>query len=254
MMPQDDEPENYDPALYEERMLQSASAFPVGLEVPGTEAPAEPGTVSKNLGYSTPPEEDLGPENEQDKLDRETCWHHLANPNKPLTPRHWEFCRLLAMGHPHWKIHELMGYSRCYISILSCHPKIRNEVSRLQGVVFERTIEDRFKQMNHRALDVVEEVIKGEDQDIKIQDRLRAATWLLEKTTGKAKQEIETKGGGLADFMTLLRQAADESKVRSESGDGVPQTLGSSNSASFIDVTPEKKEKDPLASWVDANT
>lgn len=250
MLPSDDEPENYDPALYEERMLQSASAFPVGLEV-GT--PAEPGmsTESKNLGYSTPPEEDLGPENEQDKLDRESCWHHLANPNKPLTPRHWEFCRLLAMGHPHWKIHELMGYSRCYISILSCHPKIRNEVVRLQGVVFERTIEDRFKQMNHRALDVVEEVIKGEDQDIKIQDRLRAATWLLEKTTGKAKQEIETKGGGLADFMTLLRQAADENKMRSEQPS---LTEGEARGGSFIDVTPEKKEKDPLESWVDANT
>jgi hypothetical protein len=157
------------------------------------------------------------------------------------------------MGHPHWKIQELMGYSRCYISILSCHPKIRNEVVRLQGVVFERTIEDRFKQMNHRAMDVVEEVIKGEDQDIKMQDRLRAATWLLEKTTGKAKQEIETKGGGLADFMTLLRQAADENKMRAEGSGEARQTLGPAAEGSFIDVTPEKKEKDPLESWIDSN-
>jgi hypothetical protein len=188
----------------------------------------------------------------QDKLDRETAWHHLDNPIKPITPRHWELCRLLSLGNPHWKISEMLGYSPYYISVLSCHPKIRAEVGRLQSVVFERTIEDRFKQMNHRAMDVVEEVIDGKDVDVKMQDRLRAATWLLEKTTGKAKQEIETKGGGLADFMTLLRQAADENKMRTEQP-GLPEgeARGLGN---LIDVTPEKKEKDPIESWVDANT
>lgn len=236
--------EYYDPLLYEEKLAQPGH-FPSSLE-PEPQPEKRP---DQNLGYQEEGLEEEG-ENEQDKLDRETAWHHLANPAKPITPRHWELCRLLAMGHPHWKIKELMGYSRCYISVLSSHPKIREEVNRLQGVVFERTVEERFKQLNHRALDVVEEVIEGKDVDIKMQDRLRAATWLLEKTTGKAKQEIETKGGSLADFMTILRETAEQQKALAELPRAKPEEQG------FIDVTPTTgnaalSDQDEFAKYLD---
>lgn len=240
-----EEREAYEPGVYEDALAQAGS-FPEALEIAlGEEARLPDG----NLGFPTPP--DAEPENEQDRLDRETAWHHLANPAKPITPRHWELCRLLAMGTPHYKIKEIMGYTQSYISVLSCHPKLREEVNRLQGVVFERTVEERFRQMNHKALDVVEEVIDGKDRDIKVQDRLRAATWLLEKTTGKAKQEIETKGGNLSDFMTLLREASEQQKVLFAVGGEAAKR----DDPLVIDVTPspEEKEKDSLAAWVDNN-
>lgn len=250
--PPESESEFYSADNYEENLNRAPSAFPSHLIV--SDSPESQTQISVtgersdapqdgNIGYEDEPEE----LNDVDKLDKETAWHHLANPNKPLTPRHWELCRLLAMGLPHWEIHEKMGYGRNWISELSAHPKIRREVERMQGVVFERTIEDRFKQMNHRAMDVIEEVITGEDTDVK--ERLKAATWLLEKTTGKAKQEIETKGGTLTDFMTLLRQVSQERQALQASA----AAERSSTQETFIDITPAAQEDDGLSKWVDQN-
>lgn len=188
-------------------------------------------------------------ENERDKSDRALSWHLLSDPAKPLTPRHWEFCRLLAKGLPHFKVHEILGYSRTYISVLSSHPKVRAKIAEMQDKTFEIGINDRIKETNHAAFDVLERIVRAENQpDIKPALQADVAKWIIEKSTGKAKQEIENKGGGLSDFMTLLRQASEAQKLRPTA---LPETEGQGE---FIDVTPATKgEKDSLESWVDSN-
>lgn len=191
-------------------------------------------------------------ENETDRLDREKCWHHLANPNKPLTPRHWEFCRLLAAGKPHYYIHDLLHYSRTYISFLSSHPKIRGEVKRLQDETFRVSISDRIKHANNKAFDVLEEIILTENSsDIKPQLRADVAKWIIEKSTGKAKQEVETRDGNLTDFMTLLRQFKEEQDAGQAR---LPEAAGQETDNTFIDITPHKVESDSLKQWVDNET
>lgn len=250
MSPEQDS--SYSQDAYEETLNRAAgSAFPEHLIVSEEEAQeAKAGGVGSdavpqdgNLGHE--PEEE--PPTEQDRLDRETAWHHLANPMKPLTARHREVVRRLAKGDAPWEIRRDMGWSAAYLSILSSHPKIRAEVDRIQADILETT-NDRLASLNSRAIDVVQETIMDPDS----KERLRAATWLLEKTTGKAKQEIETKGGSLTDFMTLLRQFEGErQKLQGRLSEG--EARGSKGNE-IIDITPSREgEKDALELWVDQN-
>lgn len=184
--------------------------------------------------------------NDRDKWDRENCWHHLANPHKPLTARHKEVCRLIAKALPFTEVAKAVGYSKEYISMLSGQPKLRREVARIQDIQLERSIDERMKEMNHKAFDVIEEII--ESPDTKDTIRYSAATWLLEKTTGKAVQKTENKESGLNDFMTLLREGIEAGKARALS-----ETREAGSGGTVIDVTPEKKEADSIESWVDSN-
>lgn len=188
-------------------------------------------------------------ENDQDALDRETAWHHLANPNKPLSHRHVELARLFAAGKAHWEIEKLLGYSRTYISILSSHPKMRKAVRALQDKTFEMSVQERIKGLNHAATDVLEERMLDERE--KSQVRVDIAKWLVEKTTGKAKQEIETKDSNLSDFMSLLRESIEQKKHETAT-EG--RTLLPEAGSDFIDVTPEEPKAtqgDALALWID---
>lgn len=197
--------------------------------------------------------EGLSPE---EKLERETAWHHLSNPKKPLSHRHRELVRLLAAGSmSHLQISEVIGYAPGYISILSCHPKIRAQVSELQDRAFSMGIKERLDSLNDMALNKIEAIISGAEPDAKIKEQLDAARWLLEKTTGKAKQEIETRDSNLTDFMTLLKQ------LKEETGTSPTQNLSQSaqnllpeaQEAEFRDVTPEE-QKDSLEQWVNLET
>lgn len=181
--------------------------------------------------------------NDKDKWDRESAWHHLANPHKPLTARHREFARLIARGLPYVEISSILGYSQSYMSILSAHPKLRAEVDRIQEKQLQASIDDRMKEMNHKAFDVIEEMIS--DENTKDALRFDAAKWLLEKTTGKAAQKIETKDSSLGDFMSLLREGLESKKA-------LPPAEKEDNT--FIDVSPTSKEEKPnddIAAWVD---
>ena len=268
------EPRSHSQEEYEEQLLAaSRQPFPEHLVVGTPEhkvwtetgyiggvAPEVPQAASQDVPRGLTPEEeaewakrkDSEEENETDRLDREKCWHHLANPAKPLTPRHWEFCRLLASGKPHYYIHDLLHYSRTYISFLSSHPKIRGEVKRLQDETFRISISDRIRGANNKAFDVLEEIIMTENSsEIKPQLRADVAKWILEKSTGKAKQEIEQTGGGLKDFMSLLREFKEEQ----DSGQArLPEAQPRGENSDFIDVTPQKPEQDSMAAWVENNT
>lgn len=209
--------------------------------------------VPGQSGFIAPasPEEEYDEMTEEEKIEKEQCWHHLLNPNKPLSHRHVELCKLLAKGYPHYEISKKILYSRNYISQLSCHPKIRKEVRRLQDKAFETLVNDRLAGLGHRALDVMEEVLITEDKDVKLQSKTDAAKWVLEKITGKAKQEIETKDGNLTDFMTMLKEIKEQQSRALPEGEA---RRAENTQGEVIDVTPHKEPEDALASWVNQNT
>ncbi len=119
-----------------------------------------------------------------------------------LKPRHQEFARLLFLGKTNAEIAETLGYTNTTVTLLSQQTDIRNEVARLQEKAFERTIGERLKECGPAAMDVIEEVLLA--PDTKKQLKKDTAVWVIEKLTGKAKQEIDVSSSTLTSFYELL--------------------------------------------------
>lgn len=148
-----------------------------------------------------------------------------------LKPRHKEIARLHALGHTNNEICEKLGYSQSRISILLHNPVIRNEVDRYRNKLYEKDLISALKDLGHLSLEVVEEMLKSKER---LSAKVDTAKWVLEKVTGKAKQEVALESNTFAAFMEMQRQMLEM------------------NSASpTLDVTPPSEEG---ASPVSADT
>lgn len=106
----------------------------------------------------------------------------------------------------------------------------------------------RFGASAPRAMDVIDEVL--ESTTARTHEKLEAAKWVLEKTTGKAKQELEISGGeNVGKFLEILAQM--QKTAAAVIGSRGAGSLG--GDPSVIDVTPAQPEADHLDSWLDSN-
>lgn len=156
-------------------------------------------------------------------------------------PHEWHtLCYLLASGLSQREAARELNYTESRISIICSKPTVQNKIERIKKTHWDAQIGTRIGQLAPRALDVFEDTLK--DKSAKLSDRIHAAQWLLEKHSGKPKQDIGVDAG--AGFLQLL-QALEAAKTQARDSGG-PSTTGHQT----IDVTPER---DPLADWVSAN-
>lgn len=94
-------------------------------------------------------------------------------------------------------------------------------------------------------------------RDPATKDSLRAeiARWVLEKTTGRAKQEVEVGSQSLGYFIELLKEMRQTGQTLDVTPAAKPQHPGSAllpegSSLPEIEVPPE----DPLKTWFDEET
>lgn len=88
-------------------------------------------------------------------------------------------------------------------------------------------------------------------RDPATKDSLRAeiARWVLEKTTGRAKQEVEVGAQSLGYFIELLKEMRSSGQTLDVTPAAQPQ-LGTRSELPEIEVQPEN----PAKAWFDENT
>lgn len=172
------------------------------------------------------------------------------DPNAALHARHKAAARMRALGKSYTEIAKALGYSRVHMSILFSSPTMNAEVARYRNRLFERDLVDRMKELGPEAMDVVERFMR--DDKTKLRERVDAAKWLLEKLTGKAKQEVNVESNTLTAFMGVLRQMQEQGETL-ETIDVTPQQLsseGANSESKALTVLPSASK---FKTWVDDN-
>lgn len=135
-------------------------------------------------------------------------WDNQLEPNpepgSTLKPRHKEIARLHALGKTNNQICDILGYSTSRVSILLHTPEVQREVDRYRNRLYEKDLVSAIKELGNDAVATFEEALRSGKLSIK--ERLDPAKWVLEKLSGKAKQEINVESNTLAAFMDELKR------------------------------------------------
>lgn len=186
-------------------------------------------------GFENPPL--VGAPTKPDEFIQETWGNRLLKANKPLTAKHKKFCECVAQGMTVPQIKEITGYTDAWISTLKSNDKINEEISRLQDRLFSETVQQQLANLGNDAVSTVEEMLRSDGE--KLRDRVETARWLIEKLTGKARQEMEINSGS-----TLLQLLQKLDALRTaEPGD----------QRQVIELTKEKTEDAWMDNWVGQN-
>jgi hypothetical protein len=116
----------------------------------------------------------------------------LPQMSKVLRPRHRILALMLARGDRNKDICKALGYAPSRVSILAKDPMIQAEILRIQDSIYEKTVDERMKDLSTSAVDAVEEALLPENPDSK--ERTATAKWVIEKLTGKAAQQVNHNG------------------------------------------------------------
>lgn len=171
----------------------------------------------------------------------------LLVPDRPLRHRHETLAHLAALGASNDSIAKDLQLTPSRVCVLLSNTRIQERIKEIRAQYLGGDIRKRFEAAVPRAMDHVERVISGTEQ-VKTGERLQAATWLLEKVTGKAKQEDAQAAG---NTVLQLLQALDGLVKTSRENGGVSPMPLNPDTGELIDVTPE--ERDPLRDWVEQN-
>lgn len=188
------------------------------------------------------------------KGDDVTWGDHVLNPNKPLSARHREVARLAFLGKTPSEIADRTGFSQSWVSTLLTNTKVQREIDRLYEKAFQATVEARLKDLGPNALDVVEEVLRSNDKEIKPQLKADMARWVVEKLTGKPRQEVDHQSSTLANFMSMIQEMQNAGHVfkapQPQLGAAATEQAPPAEGGGVIDVTPKKEEDSDLRAWV----
>lgn len=188
----------------------------VAQAAPYVGAPPDPNDQKPNFDYEVP--ESAGNTEAGEDIPRD------------VKVRWLEAARLHALGRTNNEIADKMGYSPAWVSTLLSKPLVRKEVYRYRNKLYEQDLLTAMKDLGPDAISVLTEMLHNPKE--KLKDRAEAAKWLLEKLTGKAKQEVTHESNTLATFIDVLKkmQATGQSFTPA-------QPAGET-----IDVTPNKDE------------
>lgn len=179
--------------------------------------------------------------------DRVPVPENISQIPRDVRTRWLEVARLNALGQTNNEICERLGYSVSRVSIILKFPVVQNEIHRYRNQLFEQDIVTAMKDMGPDGIRVINEMMNSSSE--KLKDRVDTAKWLLEKLTGKPKQEVNVESNTLAMFMETLRQM----QRTGESINAPAQRTGD-----VIDVTPTEDEISPSqpskwANWTKNN-
>lgn len=178
----------------------------------------------------------------------------LPQPNpragRPLSARHKEFARLVALGTKSSEIARILGIGGVQVSVLKRNPRIMVEVEKFQERMFEKDMGKRLRDMAPDAADVIEGILVSEDPNVKIGLKKETATWVLEKVTGRPKQEIDIQSSSLQNFIEMLQDA----KIRGEPIDVTPEIPAGPSGQHPDGASPEAQpEESAAARWAREN-
>jgi len=122
-----------------------------------------------------------------------------------LSPRQRELARLFALGKKTHEVAELLNITVAWCSAVKALPEVRDEIDRLQNLILDKTVSEHIKDCGSLAADVIEATLRSTDHaQVKPQLKVETAKWVLEKLTGKPRQEIDVGEQTLGSFFTML--------------------------------------------------
>lgn len=181
-----------------------------------------------------------------DKPDDISWGDYSFNPNKPLTARQREACRLAAEGWPQFKIAKELKYTDAHLSRIVNSTKGRNQIERYQDKSYEESVAKRVKNLGSPAIDVFEEILTSDDPAVKPNLKLDAAKWVAEKISGKAKQEVEFSGSVAVGVLDRI----DEMKKSGQIID-VTQSASKQEVETTEELSEEQKSRKKIDSFFD---
>ena len=167
-------------------------------------------------------------------------------PSRGYEERWRAIARLHALGRTNNQIAALLGYSATGISLALNKPWVRSEVERFRAQ-YEIDIVGTVKEASADGAKYIHSVILNEHEKPAL--RLDASKWAVDKTTGKAKQEVSVESGTLGTFMDILKEM-------SQRGEGL-DVLDVTPNADPVPTTQRVDSKEETSNtwdvWLDQN-
>lgn len=207
-----------------------------------------PGELPQFVHEDTPPDAYPG-EVERPTFDEEIP-EPLEGAETPGPPDHgpigqkerWRMiARHYALGKTRKQIALSSGYTYIGVCRVLNYPWVQAEVARYR-TSYEADIITQVKEAATDGVQVIHGIILDDTE--KSTTRLDASKWAVEKTTGKAKQEVSVESGSFLQYMELLKQM----QIRGEAIDVTP--LQTAQIEGPADAVPA----DPWSNWLDTNT
>ena len=124
-----------------------------------------------------------------------------AAPTGRLSPRQRQVARLSAHGLSPATIAERLHYSPASVAKLLGSPAVQIDVQRYrESWDFDPSL--RIKDASIDCVDVLHRIVLDPDSPSKL--AMEASKFLIEKATGKAKQEVEIQTGGFLQYLEML--------------------------------------------------
>ena len=225
----------------------------IGIHVPAFFSDEQTEEEDYNDGRPEPPEEPEEPEKKGPtgkpwgksfvKADHISWGDYLLKQKEGVRHKHEVIAFMKAAGSTNKKIAQEISMGESWISTILSNTAVKERISEIQKEHWGDNIEARFKNTVPKAMDIVDEILSDPYGDYKIQDKLKAAMWLLEKVTGKAKQEVDHNSVGLKDLLGKL----DELSKQGETIDITPQLPQSEEEAAL------RKQDSAFDVWIEQN-
>lgn len=174
------------------------------------------------------------------ELDTETP----DQPSRGIVTRYREIARLHAFGRTNNEICAILGYTASRLSLVLKDPFVQAEIAQWRQRLVD---DDAINIMKDAAKDGARRIHKI-ILDPSTEDRtaIDAAKFAIEKSHGKARQEINVESGTLATFMDMLR----EMKSRGEVLDVTPELVALPPGEHH---TPTVEESADWQDWIKTN-
>lgn len=169
----------------------------------------------------------------------------LENPEEPsagIITRYRELARLHSSGMSNNSVAAHLGYTASRVSILLRDPFVQTEIGRYRAQMFEQTVADALKAAGPDAVKHLHTTIN--DPREKAELRSTNARWVVEKLTGKAKQEVSVESNTLSSFMEILK----DMRSRGESLDVTPREV-----LPALQTSDAELQSEQWPEWIAAN-
>ena len=131
-------------------------------------------------------------------------------PARSIEERWRAVARLHALGQTNKDIGVKVGYSATNVGVILNNKWVQDEVLRFRES-FETDILTKVKEAALDGINRIHRIVLDEQE--KTTTVLDASKWLIEKTTGKARQEVNVESNTLTNFMEVLRQMSNRGET-----------------------------------------
>lgn len=122
-------------------------------------------------------------------------------PSRGIIDRYRELARRHAYGQTNRQIAVALGYTDSRVSLILLDPFVQSEIARHRDSFFNGDANVIMKETSVQAARNLQSIVN----DPSHKKHFEASTFVAEKVTGKARQEITVESGTLTGFMDLLK-------------------------------------------------